>query len=304
MATLVLLVLGGQMAGQAQPPLDPRRVIVSAGPGTKPLVRGFDGQTGSSLPAPLNQFLAFSRGFRGGVRVASCDLDGDGIDEIVAGAGNGGRSAVRVFDGMSGAQLPAPLGAFRAFSGKSTRAIYVACQGDYNNDQVPDIVVGAGAGGSSQVRVFDGTTAQQLTAPIGTFQAFPSHYRGGVRVASCDFNNDGVSDVVAGAGAGNRPLVRVYSGTDGSLLRSFHAFSKRYDGGVYVACGGDLSGDARPELIVGQGLDTPARVRVFDGATGQLRHQFLPYGRTFKGGVRVATCDLNQDGVADIVTGG
>ncbi len=298
LASLVLIGLGGQMAGQAQPPLD-RRVMVSAGAGIKPLVRGFDGQTGAALPAPLRQFLAFSRGFRGGVRVASCDLNGDGIDEVVAGAGSGGRARVRVFNGMDGAQILA----FRAFSSKFTRAVYVACQGDFNNDQVPDIVVGAGAEGRSQVRVFDGTNAQRLAAPIGAFEAFPSRYRGGVRVASCDFNNDGVSDVVAGAGAGNRPLVRVYSGADGSRLRSFRAFGKRYDGGVYVACGGDLSGDALPEIIASQGLNAPARVRVFDGASGQLHRQFLPYGKNFEGGVRVATCDLDQDGVADILTG-
>ncbi|MBI2469163.1 MAG: hypothetical protein HYV62_15325, partial [Candidatus Rokubacteria bacterium] len=64
--------------------------------------------TGAELPAPLGSFFAYDAAFTGGVRVASCDLTGDTHAEVITGAGPGGGPHVRVFDGMTGAQLPAP----------------------------------------------------------------------------------------------------------------------------------------------------------------------------------------------------
>ncbi|MEA2065127.1 MAG: hypothetical protein U9O66_02420, partial [Patescibacteria group bacterium] len=45
-----------------------------------------------------NQFFAYDKNFRGGVNVATGDIDGDGIDEIIAGAGNGGGSYIKIFN--------------------------------------------------------------------------------------------------------------------------------------------------------------------------------------------------------------
>ena len=43
-------------------------------------------------------FFAYDKNFRGGVYVACGDIDGDGVDEIVTGAGVGGSSHVRMFN--------------------------------------------------------------------------------------------------------------------------------------------------------------------------------------------------------------
>ncbi|QDU22157.1 FG-GAP repeat domain-containing protein [Urbifossiella limnaea] len=69
-------------------------VLVGAGRGGSPRVRVFDGASGSVV----KDFYAFESSFRGGANVAGIDTDGEGLAEIVTGAGPGGGSRVRVLD--------------------------------------------------------------------------------------------------------------------------------------------------------------------------------------------------------------
>jgi len=70
-----------------------RELIVSKGDGHAPLVRVYDGQR-----RVIAEWYAFGSGTRGGASVASGDVDGDGKEEIVAGAGPGNKPVVRIFD--------------------------------------------------------------------------------------------------------------------------------------------------------------------------------------------------------------
>lgn len=77
---------------------DRAEIITGVGAGGGPHVRAF-------LPngTVLLNFFAYSPDFRGGVNVAGGDVTGDGVAEVVAGAGADGAPHVRLFDGRTGA---------------------------------------------------------------------------------------------------------------------------------------------------------------------------------------------------------
>jgi hypothetical protein len=149
-------------------------VVVGAGESDGPHVRVLSGADGHEI----RSFFAYDASFTGGVRVATCDLNLDGIPDIVTAAGTGGGPHVRAFDGKTGAPLAGPIGSFFAYDPAFTGGVFVACT-DVNGDGAPDIVTGAGAGGGPHVRAFDGRTGAEI---LGVF-AFDPAFRGGVFVA-------------------------------------------------------------------------------------------------------------------------
>ncbi len=68
-------------------------IVTGVGPGGGPHVRVFN-----RFGRNYTSFFAYDSGFRGGVQVAVGDLDGDGREEIVTGAGPGGGPHVRIFN--------------------------------------------------------------------------------------------------------------------------------------------------------------------------------------------------------------
>src|SRR5581483_11561510 len=109
---------------------------------------------------------------------------------------------------------------------------------DVNHDGVSDIITAPGPTGGPHIRVFSGVDGRPLSGPVGSFLAYDSRFTGGVTVAAADVNNDGFADIITGADAGAAPHVKVFSGKDGTLLKSFLAFDGTFAGGVNVA-GGD-----------------------------------------------------------------
>ena len=155
--------------------------------------------------------------------------------------------------------------------------------------------VGAGVGG--RVRTFDGAGTPKLDVPaVGGFT-------GGVRVASADFNRDGVLDVVVGTGPGAPTQVRVLDGKSGAELFSTRPFEPSFTGGVYVAAG-DVTGDGVADFVVTPDEGGGPRVLVFSGADFANVADFMGIDDpNFRGGARPAIGDLDGDGFADLVIG-
>src|SRR5581483_10130345 len=135
---------------------------------------------------------------------------------------------------------------------------------------------------------------------IMSFYAYDPGFRGGVNVAGGDIDGDGRADVIAGAGNGGAPHVAVFSGRDGHLLESFMAFDPSFRGGVNLATG-DVDLDGTAEIIFGAGAGGGPAAGIIDARTGALEQSFFGFDEAFRGGVRVASSDLNGDRKADLV---
>ena len=268
-------------------------IVTAAGPGGGPHVRVI----AADDHAELGGFMAYAPNFHGGVTVAAGDVNGDGYDDIVTGAGPGGGPHVRAFDGSTGAEI---LG-FMAYELTFTGGVFVAV-GDVNGDGFDDIITGTGLGGGPLVKVFSGGASQNL---IYSFFAYDSAFRCGVTVGTGDMNADGKSDIATGAGPTGGPHAKVFSGANLDLLRNFFPYAQNFTGGVFVAMG-DVNGDGLADLTTGPGLGGGAHVRTFSGSTGNQLYSFLAFNSTNPGfpwasGAHVASYDVNLDGLADII---
>lgn len=106
--------------------------------------------------------------------------------------------------------------------------------------------------------------------------------------------------VVIAAGVGGSPLVRVYNPKAERFTHSWYADVASNRNGIEVAVG-NVDADKPDEIIVGFGVDSQPRIKVFD-ADGVVLSSFLAYDSTFRGGVHVTVGDVDNDGIDEIIT--
>jgi uncharacterized repeat protein (TIGR01451 family) len=202
-------------------------IITGAGAGGGPHVRAFSLASGG--PTEVASFFAYDPAFAGGVTVAVGDVTGDGVADIITGAGAGGGPHVRAFSLASGA--PVEVASFFAYDPAFAGGVTVAV-GDVTGDGLGDIVTGAGAGGGPHVRAF--SLASGGPTEAASFFAYDPAFPGGVFVAVGDLNDDGVADIITGAGPGGGPHLQVFDGATLAPLASFFAYDPAFSGGVRV----------------------------------------------------------------------
>jgi hypothetical protein len=288
-----------QAAGAANsrsvvPPAPPAPPAPPGAP-TPPAAPGTPGAPG----APPPPSVPGAGGLPLGVYVATADVDGNGVAELITGPDAGGAPHVRILraDGSDTGQ-----GVLAYDPGFRGGVRVAAC--DVDGDGRAEIVTGAGFGGGSHVRVFKlvGTAVVELAG----FLAYDPGFRGGVYVACGDVDGDGRGELIVGAGGGGGPHVGIFrvAGDRVVPLASFLAFDPAFIGGIRVAAG-DLDGDGRAEIVVGAGPGGGPHVRVFALAGDSAREvvSFFAYGPTFAGGVFVAAGAVAGGGAGGIVTG-
>ncbi|MFP2926684.1 FG-GAP-like repeat-containing protein [Pyxidicoccus sp. 3LG] len=185
------------------------------------------------------------------------DVSGDGVPDVIAGARNAGPSSgglVYVLSGVDGAWLytlqpDATAGDFGWFF--ANRA------GDVNRDGVPDVYVGdfsdasLGTVGTGRAYVFSGRDGSRLL----TLAATEAGEGLGVGRGAGDVNRDGHDDLIIGsytssAGAPGGGRVSVYSGRDGTVLRTLTGTVAGDLLGYDAWPMGDANGDGRPDFLI------------------------------------------------------
>jgi hypothetical protein len=273
-----------------------RLVAAGSDSGKPAIIRVYD-----KLGNNIYTLLPYQSTFLGGVRVATGDVNGDHVDDIIAVNGAGLSATIKVYDGATGSELPLLANLYTQQASSAFPASFksglMITTGDINGDGYADVVIGPSAG-AMPVQVISGKDGTQLAKlfPFGT------GYTRGVSLGVGDVTGDRVPDLVVGQAVGSS-TVAVFSGTNlnGPAVKTFAAFPTYFTGGVTVAVG-DTDGDRRADIVVGTSAQYTydSRVRVFNGATFGVVKDFVPFAG-YRNGVRVAVEDLDGDGKADLL---
>ena len=243
-------------------------IAVGTGPGTTAFVRVIDGKTGADL------FDVFPfENFTGGVFVTSGDINGDGADELVITPDQGGGPRVIAYSGITFQ----PLISYFGINDPNFRGGARAAVGDINGDGFADVAVSAGFQGGPRISIWDGKslTAKAFKNITPDFFAFDPSLRNGAFVAIGDVNGDGKADLIAGAGPGGAPHVKIFSGADilnpaigpanAVPFANFFAGDSNNRGGVRVAVK-SLDNDLKADLITGVGDNAGSLATTYLGA--------------------------------------
>lgn len=231
--------------------LDPAsEFVVSPGQGGGPHVKVYD-DNGTQMSG----FFAYHSGFRGGVDVATGDINGDGTDEILTAPATQ-SSHVRVFS-SNGTQMSG----FFAFPSDIKNGLRITA-GDINGDLKDEIIVGLNAGGQPRVKILNLASGSPVT--LRDFLAFSSGFRGGVDVASGNVDLlQAFDEVIVSTGLSGDPKVRVYN-SSGTRLKEFFAYSEVMEGGVRVSVGNVLTGNLQEEIATLPASKGNPQAKLFD----------------------------------------
>ena len=274
-------------------------IVTGTGDGDRPQVRLFS-NSGADTGV---RFMAFDPVSTGGVRVAACDLDRDGLDELVAAEGPGG-ARIRIFR-VSETSV-GEVASFLPFEAGFTGGVTVSCA-DINGDQRSELVVGAGPGRAAEVRIFRVSSGR--VTRLAQWEAYAG-FAGGVQVAATAHSGNGFVGpftVVTLPGRGLTADLRAWRVQDGTatLVATVPAVFGGDLAGGHVALG-DLDGDQTLDVTLAPTAAAPALLRAYSLADGRLLGEALAGAGGFGGAIRTVVADLAVPGIgrSELITAG
>lgn len=181
---------------------------------------------------------------------ASADLNGDGIDEILAGSEN---RTIYIY-GVSGFSFPGWPRFLVDNSGQSLFAPYVA---DLDLDSFPDIIIQGGLDGHTRLQVRD------VNGGLVSDTALPGHVD--YLCAIADVDGDEYPEFIYTSGGFLHCYVTIVN-RFGVVLRSFEYLPIEDTTESAMIAVGDMTGDGLPELIIG----SDSTIWVTNPLTGEI----------------------------------
>ncbi|MEA2543603.1 MAG: hypothetical protein QOH35_4969, partial [Acidobacteriaceae bacterium] len=229
-------------------------------------------------------------GYQGNVSIAIGDIDGDGIFDLIVGAGKDHAPEVVAYAGgrMSKGPFGTELARFQPFAAGMRGGVSVAAS-QIDGTTLDNIIVGSGPGMPSEVKVYASklpTSTGVAPAVFSTFKPYANDTSGvSLSAGIVDFSS-GRNSIVTAPGLGSVAQVDVFAfplltpiaqgGHAGMQMgavdqptksASFLPFGDQYKGGVSLGTGwlaGSLGGAQR--IIVSQLADT-GTVKVFSSGS-------------------------------------
>ncbi len=284
----------GGTAGIGGEPVQVINNVIVAGlaPGNLPLVRVID----PTKKKVTKEILAFDKKDRNGVNVASGDITGDHVADVIAGTGAGTNPLVKVF--TTGGKLVA---SFNPYPTESKTGVAVAT-GDVDGDGIDELLT-IPAKSSAQLRVWKYSTTTKKFTQLAQLFVYDRTSRQGFTVAAGDLDSDGRAEMVVTARANARSVSIVKFGTDNklSVLRRFTPYPIQFTSGMTLTVG-DIFGTGRASIVVVGGPNYYSDIKIFD-INGKQQAHFLPTSTAYRNGVSLTALDLNRDGLVEIITG-
>jgi hypothetical protein len=251
----------------------------------------------------------------GGMHVATGDVDGDGLDEVIAGLGPGGGGWIAIFDdAQHGYALLRWIRLTWTDYNAANGEVWPAA-GDLDGDGRAEIVAGLGQGGQGYFEIFDDASANfshVAWRQVG-WPAYSAGASGATHPAIGNLDGVGAAEIVLGLGAGSEGYLEIVGGaaenyTHRSWLQIGWPAYNAANGTTFPAAG-DVDGDGRAELVVGLGNGGAGWLERFEDAAagfahaGWLRTSWSAYNDTSTGETHPALGNLDGDARAEIAIG-
>jgi len=132
---------------------------------------------------------------------------------------------------------------------------------------------------------------------------YTTSYKGELRVAVGDLNNDGWQEIYIAPSDGYPGALKVYTRHGRKMRRDFYPFGESYTGGFYLGTGNIDGGPYyTDELLIGSGQGIQPKVSIYNFNLDKI-HEWLAYEYWFSGGVPVTGGDVNGDGIDEVIVG-
>ncbi len=277
-----------------------RNIVVAKGPASNNTARVKAYKNDGNATA--FEFTALKS--RYGANSAVGDVDGDGVAELIVGAGAGedNSALVRIYRADKSKLLE-----FTPFNTQYGVNVAVA---DFDGDGKAEVIV-APAGGAqnpAMVRIYAYDQTSNKMVPTGVdITASASMF--GANVAAGDTEGDQKPELLTATGfdEDNPAVVTIWKIDTSKGLGSWTAAAIRDitlsgKGGASVAAG-DVNDDGKDEIIASAGYDRQgASISIIRAEDGQLLSSITAFSNA-KYGSSLAAADLDGDGIADIIAG-